>query len=62
MGRSKSAFAHTLNGTAAAVPRLVVALLENGVILENDAIIGLSLPKALEPFWVGDPKNRIRFI
>ena len=28
-------FAHTLNGTAAAVPRLIVALVENGVIFDD---------------------------
>ncbi|CDZ98862.1 seryl-trna synthetase [Phaffia rhodozyma] len=28
-------FAHTLNGTAAAIPRLIVALLENGVVLSS---------------------------
>jgi hypothetical protein len=28
-------FAHTLNGTAAAVPRLIVALLENGVVFNT---------------------------
>jgi seryl-tRNA synthetase len=49
-------FAHTLNGTAAAIPRLLVALLENGVQLsegEEKKIEGLDLPKALKPFWVG---------
>jgi len=49
-------FAHTLNGTAAAIPRLLVALLENGVQLgegEEKRIEGLDLPRALKPFWVG---------
>jgi seryl-tRNA synthetase len=49
-------FAHTLNGTAAAIPRLLVALLENGVrFKEGDSkqIEGLELPKALQRFWVG---------
>ena len=49
-------FAHTLNGTAAAIPRLLVALLENGVQLgegEEKTIEGLNLPEALKPFWVG---------
>lgn len=32
-GEDKTRFAHTLNGTAAAIPRLLVALLENGVVL-----------------------------
>ncbi|KAI0698394.1 seryl-tRNA synthetase [Cerioporus squamosus] len=47
-------FAHTLNGTAAAVPRLIVALVENAV--------GLQLPSALKPFWVGgNPRGLIRW-
>lgn len=53
------AFAHTLNGTCAAIPRLLVALLENGVRLGDAVqdgskeILGLDLPKALQKFWVG---------
>ncbi|KAI8990561.1 seryl-tRNA synthetase [Trametes punicea] len=47
-------FAHTLNGTAAAVPRLVVALVENGAVFDSArAVVGLRLPKVLQPFWVG---------
>ncbi|EPQ60371.1 seryl-tRNA synthetase [Gloeophyllum trabeum ATCC 11539] len=47
-------FAHTLNGTAAAVPRLIVALLENGARFDKVGnVVGLNLPKALQPFWVG---------
>ncbi|KIM34466.1 hypothetical protein M408DRAFT_96439 [Serendipita vermifera MAFF 305830] len=47
-------FAHTLNGTAAAIPRLIIALLENGVQLnEADQAVGLTLPKVLRPFWLG---------
>ena len=56
-------FAHTLNGTAAAVPRLIVALVENGVIFDDSgAAVGLQLPRALEPFWVGgNPRGLIRW-
>ncbi|KAK8870040.1 serine-tRNA ligase [Kwoniella newhampshirensis] len=51
-------FAHTLNGTAAAIPRLLVALLENGLKyeeIEAGEIVytGLDLPKALQRFYVG---------
>lgn len=47
-------FAHTLNGTAAAIPRLIVALLENGATFdEKGEPVGIALPKALRPFWVG---------
>ena len=45
-------FAHTLNGTAIAVPRLIVALLENGARFnESGQIVGITLPVALKPFW-----------
>ncbi|KAF8433576.1 hypothetical protein L210DRAFT_3454869 [Boletus edulis BED1] len=47
-------FAHTLNGTAAAIPRLIIALLENGVRLdEKGKPSGLDLPVTLRPFWLG---------
>ncbi|WWC85183.1 serine-tRNA ligase [Kwoniella dendrophila CBS 6074] len=53
-------FAHTLNGTAAAIPRLIVALIENGIRFktsdegkELDEYDGVDLPKVLERFWVG---------
>ena len=50
----RTQFAHTLNGTAMAVPRIIVALLENGVTFDDhDKIDGLNLPKALKPFWLG---------
>jgi seryl-tRNA synthetase len=45
-------FAHTLNGTAVAVPRLIVALLENGARFnESGQVVGINLPIALKPFW-----------
>lgn len=46
-------FAHTLNGTAAAIPRLIVALVENGARVVDSEVVGVDLPKALKPFWVG---------
>lgn len=58
-------FAHTLNGTAAAIPRLIVALIENGVRFnEAGDAIGLDLPSVLKPFWVGGSgkKDLIRWI
>lgn len=47
-------FAHTLNGTAAAIPRLIVALIENGVEF-NDAgePVAVALPEVLKPYWLG---------
>ncbi|GMK55750.1 hypothetical protein CspeluHIS016_0208060 [Cutaneotrichosporon spelunceum] len=46
-------FPHTLNGTAAAVPRLIVALVENGARFRDGKVVGVDLPRALRPFWVG---------
>ncbi|KAF9268977.1 seryl-tRNA synthetase [Marasmius fiardii PR-910] len=46
-------FAHTLNGTAAAIPRLIVALLENGVQLDDRGEpTRIRLPSVLRPFWL----------
>ena len=57
------AFAHTLNGTAAAIPRLIVALLENGVRYNDcGSIAGLNLPLVLKSFWVGKPSESIRWV
>ncbi|KAL4241658.1 Class II Aminoacyl-tRNA synthetase/Biotinyl protein ligase (BPL) and lipoyl protein ligase (LPL) [Abortiporus biennis] len=51
-------FAHTLNGTAAAVPRLIVALIENGARFNEDGVVvGLDLPSVLKSFWV-DTRER----
>ncbi|KAL8279167.1 hypothetical protein RQP46_008423 [Phenoliferia psychrophenolica] len=35
-GPAKVTYAHTLNATAAAIPRLIVALLENGAVLDGE--------------------------
>jgi seryl-tRNA synthetase len=43
-----------LNGTAAAIPRLLVALLENGVKFDQEGQPAkICLPKALQSFWIG---------
>jgi len=56
-------FAHTLNGTAAAVPRLIVALLENGARFDKSgSVVGLDLPRALKPFWVGEHSKIVRWV
>lgn len=53
-------FAHTLNGTAAAIPRLIVALLENGAIFdESGKVQGLRLPRVLRPFWPVTTNKRV---
>ncbi len=41
----KSVFAHTLNGSAIALPRLVAALLEN-----NQSDAGIMIPEALAKY------------
>lgn len=52
-------FVHTLNGTAAAIPRLIVALLENGARFDEEGmVVGLDLPSSLRPFWVGGSTDR----
>jgi seryl-tRNA synthetase len=55
-------FAHTLNGTAAAIPRLIVALLENGAVLdENGDVEYIRLPKILKPFWIETGRNIVQW-
>lgn len=44
---------HTLNATAAAIPRLIVAILENHG-LENEKLV---LPDTLKPFWLAGEKD-----
>jgi len=56
--RSKSgkmAFAHTLNGTACAVPRMIMALIEWG--WDPACLNTLSLPVALKPFLLLPPTD-----
>ncbi|ORY91703.1 hypothetical protein BCR35DRAFT_298982 [Leucosporidium creatinivorum] len=51
---SKTLFAHTLNATAAAIPRLIVALVENGAVLgEKGEVVKMRLPGCLRRFWLG---------
>ncbi|KAJ7631180.1 hypothetical protein FB45DRAFT_1028325 [Roridomyces roridus] len=46
-------FAHTLNGTAAAIPRLIITLLENGATFdEQGELVSIALPEVLKPFWI----------
>ncbi|KAG6866051.1 hypothetical protein C0991_009148 [Blastosporella zonata] len=52
-------FAHTLNGTAVAIPRLIVALLENGAVFDDKGeVTGIRLPERLKSFWVGPLNGR----
>lgn len=56
-------FAHTLNGTAAAIPRLIVALLENGARFDDKGgVVGVNLPRSLRPFWVGGERDIIQWV
>ncbi|KAH9472417.1 hypothetical protein Pst134EA_003033 [Puccinia striiformis f. sp. tritici] len=51
----KPAYVHTLNATAAAMPRLIVSLVENGVLLDqNNKVVGIKLPAPLKSFWLGE--------
>jgi seryl-tRNA synthetase len=54
--------AHTLNGTAIAVPRLIVALLENGARFDDSGqVVGINLPVTLKPFWPQYSEEFARF-
>lgn len=61
---AKLTYAHTLNGTAAAIPRLIVALLENGAVIdEAGRVTQVQLPQVLRPFWIGDAySTRIEWV
>ena len=60
--RTPLAFAHTLNGTAAAIPRLIIALLENGAVLdEQGEVLHVNLPRVLQPYWLGSEVSQIRW-
>lgn len=49
----KTLYAHTLNATAAAVPRLILALIENGAKFDEGGEAFVELPRVLQKFWVG---------
>lgn len=49
MPQSESAYVHTLNGTACAVPRLIIAILEN--FQNKDGSV--NIPEVLQPFMYG---------
>ncbi|SCZ98472.1 BZ3500_MvSof-1268-A1-R1_Chr7-1g09166 [Microbotryum saponariae] len=44
---------HTLNATAAAIPRLIVAIMENGVVLDQEGKVEkVRLPGCLKRWWL----------
>ncbi len=51
-GDGKTQFVHTLNGSGVALPRLVVAILENGQQADGSIV----LPKALVPYMGGNAR------
>ncbi|KAK4542019.1 hypothetical protein LTR36_007219 [Oleoguttula mirabilis] len=61
-GEVKTAFAHTVNGTAMAVPRILAAILENGWVEEVGAV---RVPEVLrrwmpgESGWIGPRSTRM---
>ncbi|KAJ9480003.1 Serine--tRNA ligase, mitochondrial [Pseudozyma hubeiensis] len=52
-GDARHPTVHTLNATAAAIPRLIVAILENHGVEEGK----LVLPDTLKPFWLAGDKD-----
>jgi seryl-tRNA synthetase len=61
-GTPKTMYAHTLNATAAAIPRLIVALLENGAVLEAENVIRVRLPAVLKKYWLGKEDGKIEWV
>ncbi|KAI6031399.1 hypothetical protein BKA83DRAFT_26646 [Pisolithus microcarpus] len=60
--QSATAFAHTVNGTAAAIPRLILALVENGARFDEEGkVVGLDLPSTLKPYWLA-PSAIVRWL
>jgi seryl-tRNA synthetase len=53
------AWAHTLNGTAVAVPRLIVALLENYGVSSNGKI---RLPAVLKKHWIENADHEVEWM
>ncbi|MCB9461713.1 MAG: serine--tRNA ligase [Anaerolineaceae bacterium] len=51
-GEKKTQFVHTLNGSGLAVPRVLIAILENNQQADGSVII----PKALRPYLGGDER------
>jgi seryl-tRNA synthetase len=50
----RAMFAHTLNATAAAIPRIIVALIENGAEMDDGGkVVSVRLPSVLKAFWLG---------
>ena len=45
----KTAFVHTINGSGVALPRLVIAIMENG----QNADGSIDLPEAIQPYMGG---------
>lgn len=60
---NKALYAHTLNATAAAMPRLMVSLVENGAMMrdegESKTVKAIRLPNILKRFWIGDDQQII---
>lgn len=51
---NRTAYCHTLNATAVAIPRVIVALVENGAQFdESGRWVGLTLPRVLKQYWLG---------
>ncbi len=53
----KKYFAHTLNNTVVAPPRMLIALLENNLFMEGDEYV-VRIPEALRPYMGGNAEIR----
>jgi len=56
--KGKTHFAHTLNATAAAIPRLILALIENGAKFDAGGQVYVEVPRVLQKFWLGEADEK----
>ena len=62
---TKLKFVHTLNATGAAIPRLIVALVENGAVISKEdggKVERMRLPVVLKDFWLGPSDPLIEWV
>ena len=56
VGEKGKYFAHTLNNTVVAPPRMLIAFLENNLNADGS----VNIPKALQPYMGGKEKIEVR--
>lgn len=57
---AKNQYLHTLNGTACAIPRVLLSLLETHQHCDAEGRLEINLPEALAPYLPGIPDGTIR--